>query len=74
MGDSTDEEMNLRRFYLTLPSNASMQLYPNNTAAQYTIKLPRPINLDGGGWEVALTELSIPSIFDNVVVVRATSN
>jgi len=59
--------MNSRRFYLTLPSNASMQLYPNNTAAQYTIKLPRSINLDGGDWEVALTELSVPSIFDNVV-------
>jgi len=55
--DSTDEEMNSRRFYLTLPSNASMQLYPNSTAAQYTIKLLRPIDLDGGNWEVALTEL-----------------
>jgi len=59
--------MNSRRFYLTLPSNSSMQLYPNNTATQYTIKLPRPINLHGGDWEVALTELSVPSIFDNVV-------
>jgi len=59
--------MNSCRFYLTLPSNASMQFYPNNTAAQYTIKLPRPINLDGGDWEVALTELLVQSIFDNIV-------
>jgi len=44
-----------------------MQLYRNDTAAQYTIKLLRPINLDGGDWEVALTELAMPSIFDNVV-------
>jgi len=66
-GDHTDEEMNSHHFYLTLPSNASMQLYQNNTAAQYKIKLPRPINLDGGDWEVALTELSIPSIFENIV-------
>jgi len=44
-----------------------MQLYLNNTAAQCTIKLPHPINLDGGDWEVTLTELSVPSIFDNVV-------
>jgi len=44
-----------------------MQLYMNNTAGQYTIKLPRPINLDGGDWEVGHTELSVPSIFDNVV-------
>jgi len=28
---------------------------------------PHPINLDGGDWEVTLTELSVPSIFDNVV-------
>jgi len=66
VGDCTDEEMNSRRFYLTLPSNASMNLFPDNTAAQYTIKLPRPITLDGGDWEVALTELSVPAIFDNI--------
>jgi len=42
-------------------------LYPNNTAAQYTIKLPRSINLDGGDWDVTLTELLVPSIFDNIV-------
>jgi len=67
MGDGTDEEMNSHRFYLTVPSNASMQLYPNNKVAQYRIKLPRPINLDSGDWDVALTELSVLSIFDNVV-------
>jgi len=58
--------MNSRRFYITLPSNASISLYPNNTAAQHTIKLPRPISLDVGDWEVALTELSVP-IFDSVI-------
>jgi len=31
------------------------------------IKLPRPINLDGGDYEVALTKLPLWSIFDNVV-------
>jgi len=66
VGDCADEEMNSRRFYLTLPSNASMNLFPDNTAAQYTIKLPRPITLDGGDWEVALTELSVPAIFENI--------
>jgi len=67
VGDGSDKEMNSRRFYLTLPSNASMNLYPKNTAAQYTIKLPRTIALDGSDWEVALTELSVPAIFDNVL-------
>ena len=62
MGDGIDEEMNLHRFYLTLPSNASMNLYPRNTAVQYIIKLLHPIALDGGDWEVAFTELSLPAI------------
>jgi len=44
-----------------------MDLYPRNTATQYTIKLPHPIALDGGDWEVALTKLSVPVIFDNVL-------
>jgi len=48
--------MNARHFSITLPSNASMSLYLNNTAAQHTIKLLRPITLDGGDWEVALTD------------------
>jgi len=44
-----------------------MKLYPNNTAAQYTTNLPRPISLDGGNWEVAVTKFSVLAIFDNVV-------
>jgi len=67
VSDGTDKEMNSRHFYLTLPSNASMNLYPKNTAVQYTIKLPRPVALDGGDWEVAFTELSVPAIFDNIL-------
>ena len=74
VGGGTDEEMNSRRFYLTLPSNTSMDLYSKNTAAQYRIKLPHPVSLDGGDWEVALTELSVLAIFDNVLKIRATSN
>jgi len=44
-----------------------MDLYSKNTAAQYRIKLPHPVSLDGGDWEVALTELSVLAIFDNVL-------
>jgi len=36
-----------RQFHLTLPSNASMDIYPNKTAAQYVTKLPKRIELDG---------------------------
>ena len=43
-----------------------MMLFPSNTAAEYSIKLPRPITLEGD-WKVALTELSVPAIFDNIL-------
>ena len=56
----------MSRFYLTLPSNSSMDYYPNNTVAQYTTKLNRVIELDGD-WEIGLTEISIPSHVHNVI-------
>ena len=42
-----------------------MDCYPLNTAAQFTTKLPRPISLEGE-WEVALTEISVTIMFNNV--------
>jgi len=58
--------MNSRRFHLTLPSSASMDCYPNNTAAQDTTKLPRNIHLEGD-CEVALTGISVPVTMSNVL-------
>ena len=49
----------MSRFYLTLPSNSSMDYYPQNTVAQYTTKLNSTIELDSD-WEVGLTEISFP--------------
>lgn len=51
------------QFYLTLPSNSSINYYPTNTTANYTTHLPRSINLSEGGWEVALVELHYPCTF-----------
>ena len=56
----------MSRFYLTLPSNSSMDYYPENTVAQYRTKLISTIELDGE-WEVGLTEISIPSNVHNVI-------
>ena len=56
----------MSRFYLTLPSNSSMDYYPQNTVAQYTTKLNSTIELDGD-WEVGLTEISFPFSIENVV-------
>jgi len=55
----------MSRFYLTLPSNSSMDYYPQNTVAQYTTKLNSSIELDGE-WEVGLTEISFPINIENV--------
>ena len=46
-------------FYITLPSNASMDYYSNNTASCYQIRLPRTLYLKGK-YEVALAEIQYP--------------
>jgi len=56
----------MSRFYPTLPSNSSMEYYPENTAACYTTKLTDTVELKGD-WEVGLAEMSIPGAVYNVV-------
>ena len=58
-------------FYLVLPSNSSMSIYPNNTLAQYVTNLPRRISLSGE-WECGLTEIHYPHDWYNVRGVRLT--
>ena len=43
-------------FYLTLPSNSSMDYYKANTLANFTTRLPNTIDLTGD-WEVGLVEI-----------------
>lgn len=52
-------------FYLTLPSNSSMDTYPNNTLTSYRVKLHSAVNLDGP-WEVGLTEIQYPHTWFNI--------
>ena len=52
-------------FYLTLPSDSSMGLYPGNNAADFMTRLPAPIVLQGG-WEVALVEYFYPNTMYNI--------
>lgn len=49
--------MNKKSFYVTLLSNSSVKLYPNNTLSSYTTKLARRIILTGQCWEIALVEM-----------------
>ena len=53
-------------FYLTLPSNASSQIYSENNPGHYTVKLPRNIFLPEGDWEVALASISFPDVLPQV--------
>ena len=46
----------MSQFYLTLPSNSSMEFYPENTVANFKTRLANPISLEGY-WDVALYEL-----------------
>lgn len=52
----------MNNFFVTLPSNASMQFYPDNTLSNYVTNLNKIIKLEGK-YEVALTEIMYPFNF-----------
>ena len=52
-------------FTTELVSNASSQLFSNNKLSSFTNFLPEQVNLDGQ-WEVAIFEISSPSMYQNV--------
>ena len=47
-------------FYLTLPSNASLDIFPNNKTSSYRVKLPQNIDLEGN-WEVGVYSIAYPN-------------
>ena len=55
----------MESFSVELLSNASAQLFPENTLRSFTNFLPEQLNLDGQ-WEVAISEISYPSMYQNV--------
>jgi hypothetical protein len=57
--------MNKTDHHLTLPSDASLALYPKNSAAVWTTKLQTPLALHGR-WEIGLIELTYPNSAYNV--------
>jgi len=49
-------------FYVTLFSNASRDMYEQNTHADFTVKLAQPVDLGSTSyWEVGLCEISFSS-------------
>jgi len=48
-------------FYVTLFSNASTDLYPNNTSARFTTELAQPMELSSSDkWDVGVCEFAYP--------------
>ena len=47
-------------FYVTLPSHSNRREFPNNQANSFKIRLPKPLQLTGGGWQVGLSAISLP--------------
>ena len=52
-------------FTIELFSNASSQIFPNNTLSSFKNFFPEQVTLDGQ-WEVAISEISYPSMYQNV--------
>jgi len=52
-------------FFLTLPSDSSLDIYPDNTLSEFTVNLPQPMELEGE-WEVCLNEIQYPRTWNNV--------
>ena len=52
-------------FTIELVSNASGELFPDNTLSSFTNFLPEQLNLEGQR-EVAISEISYPSMYQNI--------
>lgn len=52
-------------FYITLPSNASKDVFKNNTGSSFRVNLAQHIDLEGP-WQVALAEISYPHTWHNL--------
>ena len=55
----------MESFTIELVSNASAQLFPDNTLSSFTTFLPEQLNLEDQ-WEVAISEMSYPSMYQIV--------
>ena len=47
-------------FYVALPSHANRREFPQNQAHSFKIRLPHPLHLPGGQWQVGLSAISLP--------------
>lgn len=66
--------MDASEFMMVLPSNASAEIFPNNTVSSYKTKLQRPLPCTEGIWSVGLSEIMYPAkwktMVDGVVSIK----
>ena len=55
----------MESFTIELVSDASGELFPNDTLSFLRNFLPEQVNLEGQ-WEVAISEISYPSMYKNI--------
>ena len=60
----------MKDFYLTLLSDSSVRVFPNNKQSNFTVKLDHPIHIEKENWEIALVELTTPADIFNVTAVN----
>jgi len=65
VGFRSREAVKISRFVLTLPSNSSIDHFPQNTATRYTTKLVETLELERA-WKVGLLEIASASSVENV--------
>lgn len=69
--------MNKESFYLTLPSNSSMEYFPDNVTTRFSTKLPKAIKLEGQ-WTVGVVEFQYPCTMftvqehENIIYITKT--
>jgi hypothetical protein len=52
------QKLLLQKLYITLSSDSSLDIYPDNTLSAFQVQLPKPIDLGRDNWEVGLCEVS----------------
>ena len=58
--------MSSDKFFIVLPSDSSMKVYPENKLSSYTTFIPSEIKVDPSKWEVALQEIQFPNSWFNI--------
>ena len=58
--------MKMKDFYLTLLSDISLNMFPDNKQSEFTVRLDHTIHIEEEKWEVALVEIATPSEILNI--------